>query len=255
MVAQEKLINIGVNIAEGTMVTLGIIGELINKTGGVVTAVVNATVNGKEDVDGVKESLEGVPTDPILPQVNVNINGDEGLLELELGLMGVEGTKTTTVDVNDLATLELNRINAYEFAPKTVSVNFAKGSGFSGLDFEPDGTIKIDPSELGITETKAMGGYTAPVGRQTPAGIVHGGEWVAPAWMVEDSKFSRAIESLEESRRTRGYASGGTVMPQQTKQQTLVFNFNSQLIQDDHESKRKIAEWVHESFKEAGVTA
>jgi len=104
-------------------------------------------------------------------------------------------------------------------------------------------------------EPKAMGGYTAPVGRSTPAGIVHGGEWVAPAWMVEDSKFSRAIESLEESRRTRGYASGGTVMPQQTKQQTLVFNFNGQLIQDDPESKRKIAEWVHESFKEAGAMA
>jgi hypothetical protein len=73
--------------------------------------------------------------------------------------------------------------------------------------------------------------------------------------MVQDSKFSRAIESLEESRRTRGYASGGTVIPQRTSQQTLVFNFNGQLIQDDPESKRKIAEWVHESFKEAGAMA
>jgi TP901 family phage tail tape measure protein len=110
-------------------------------------------------------------------------------------------------------------------------------------------------SEEPAGEEKAMGGYTASVGRNTPAGIVHGGEWVAPAWMVQDSKFSKAIESLEQARNNRGYAQGGQVMPQQNMQPTLVFNFNGQLIQDDPESKRKIAEWVHESFEEAGVRA
>jgi hypothetical protein len=52
------------------------------------------------------------------------------------------------------------------------------------------------------------GGYTSEVGTSTPAGIVHGGEWVAPAWMVD--KYPQLL-SLLESIRNRGYQSGGLV--------------------------------------------
>ncbi len=53
----------------------------------------------------------------------------------------------------------------------------------------------------------AFGGYTFG-GVNQVAGIVHGGEWVAPAWMVD--KYSGLIGQLEAVR-TRGFKSGGHV--------------------------------------------
>ena len=53
----------------------------------------------------------------------------------------------------------------------------------------------------------AIGGYTFG-GVNQVAGIVHGGEWVAPAWMVD--KYAGVISQLEAVR-TRGYKSGGLV--------------------------------------------
>ncbi len=53
----------------------------------------------------------------------------------------------------------------------------------------------------------AVGGYTFG-GINQIAGVVHGGEWVAPAWMVD--KYSAVISQLE-SVRTRGFKSGGLV--------------------------------------------
>lgn len=53
----------------------------------------------------------------------------------------------------------------------------------------------------------AHGGYTYG-GTSEVAGIVHGGEWVAPAWMV--NKYAALISQLE-SVRTRGFRSGGFV--------------------------------------------
>lgn len=52
------------------------------------------------------------------------------------------------------------------------------------------------------------GGYTGNVGVDQVAGVVHGGEWVAPAWMVK--RYSSLIAMLEVIRR-RGYKSGGFV--------------------------------------------
>jgi len=53
----------------------------------------------------------------------------------------------------------------------------------------------------------SMGGFT--FGNKTDiAGVVHGGEWVAPAWMVD--KYAGVISQLEGVR-TRGYAQGGLV--------------------------------------------
>ncbi|AKI96589.1 hypothetical protein [Kosmotoga pacifica] len=54
------------------------------------------------------------------------------------------------------------------------------------------------------------GGYTAPVDPNQVAGVVHGGEWVAPAWLVK--RYPGLIAMLEGIRQ-RGYKSGGYVVP------------------------------------------
>lgn len=53
----------------------------------------------------------------------------------------------------------------------------------------------------------SQGGFTFG-GVQDIAGVVHGGEWVAPAWMVD--KYAGVISQLE-SVRTRGFRDGGMV--------------------------------------------
>lgn len=60
----------------------------------------------------------------------------------------------------------------------------------------------------------AFGGYTGPgfaspdeTGHR-PAGIVHAGEWVAPAWMVQ--QYGASITAMERIRQ-RGFATGGFV--------------------------------------------
>lgn len=58
----------------------------------------------------------------------------------------------------------------------------------------------------------AAGGMTANVGVTKPAGIVHGGEWVAPNWMVK--RFPGLISTLEGMRMGKkigGYFNGGMV--------------------------------------------
>lgn len=52
------------------------------------------------------------------------------------------------------------------------------------------------------------GGYTGDGGKYEPKGVVHGGEYVIPKWMVQ--KSPSLIGSLE-SRRRRGFADGGLV--------------------------------------------
>lgn len=44
------------------------------------------------------------------------------------------------------------------------------------------------------------GGYTANVGTGEVAGVVHGKEWVAPAWMLQDNRFGPIIGMLEGAR-------------------------------------------------------
>lgn len=55
-----------------------------------------------------------------------------------------------------------------------------------------------------------VGGYTANIGVSQIAGVVHGGEWVAPAWMVKNPIYGRIIQWLERAR-LRGYQTGGYV--------------------------------------------
>lgn len=62
----------------------------------------------------------------------------------------------------------------------------------------------------------AVGGFTGdgmPYTDETghrPAGVVHGGEWVAPKWMVDSPKFAPVLHRLEIER-LRGFAIGGNV--------------------------------------------
>lgn len=55
---------------------------------------------------------------------------------------------------------------------------------------------------------KQSGGYTGGIPENQVAGVVHGGEWVAPAWMIK--KFPELFETLETAR-FRGYQEGGYV--------------------------------------------
>lgn len=56
----------------------------------------------------------------------------------------------------------------------------------------------------------AEGGYTPNGPVNKPVGIVHGGEWVAPKWMVNSPKYRNDIMNLERMR-SNGYAEGGIV--------------------------------------------
>jgi len=53
------------------------------------------------------------------------------------------------------------------------------------------------------------GGLTGDIGKDKVAGVVHGGEWVMPSWMV--NKFPQLTRMLE-GMRTKGYQDGGSVM-------------------------------------------
>jgi hypothetical protein len=64
-------------------------------------------------------------------------------------------------------------------------------------------------SILKIGTGRQQGGMTANVGKTQVAGVVHGGEWVAPAWMVDDKHYGRIIAALERIR--KGYQIGGLV--------------------------------------------
>lgn len=55
---------------------------------------------------------------------------------------------------------------------------------------------------------KRFGGYTGAYPEDQVAGVVHGGEWVAPAWMLR--RYPELFETLETAR-YRGYKDGGFV--------------------------------------------
>ena len=57
----------------------------------------------------------------------------------------------------------------------------------------------------------AEGGFTGPGGKYEPAGVVHRGEYVVPAHIVSDPKYSGHLSSLESAR--QGYFDGGIVAP------------------------------------------
>jgi len=69
------------------------------------------------------------------------------------------------------------------------------------------GSSTVDAWDGGIIPF-AAGGYTGDGGKYEPKGIVHGGEYVIPQWIVK--KSPNLIGALETTR-TKGFASGGMV--------------------------------------------
>ena len=68
--------------------------------------------------------------------------------------------------------------------------------------------IKLPIFDESIFDEYQEGGMTADVSINQAAGIVHGGEWVMPAWMV--NQFP-SLTKLLENIRTKGFKSGGPV--------------------------------------------
>jgi len=62
----------------------------------------------------------------------------------------------------------------------------------------------------------ATGGYTGPGGKYEPAGVVHKGEWVATASMVNDPFTGSIIAGLENLRQTRYTPTGGAIQASQS---------------------------------------
>lgn len=116
--------------------------------------------------------------------------------------------------------------------------------------------IKINPSKS-TSGSFSTGGYTANVGINAPAGVVHGGEWIAPAWMVNNSKYSETIDSLENVRNNRGYSNGGIVSPQAAgRGATNIININVEtLVGDNEEAANVLAATVYKKLEEQGVLA
>jgi hypothetical protein len=100
---------------------------------------------------------------------------------------------------------------------------------------------------------KYDGGYTGDGGKYEPAGIVHKGEYVIPAWMV---KQNRGLIGALESQRTRGYATGGYVNGGMAALDTTgASNISNQYMQDiinqitsDFEALKEITEGLTEKL-------
>jgi len=71
--------------------------------------------------------------------------------------------------------------------------------------------LAIANSEREKMQGLAEGGYTGPGGKYEPAGIVHKGEWVAPAWQLKHPVTSSIIASLENMRQTRYVPTYGAI--------------------------------------------
>ena len=124
-------------------------------------------------------------------------------------ISGIEAGKTFDITANsDPAIDTMNKIEALKINDKIFTITGVAGEGPGG----------------GGGGGFSAGGYTANVGINAPAGVVHGGEWIAPAWMVNNSKYSETIDSLENARNNRGYSNGGIVSPQAAGQSTTNIN-------------------------------
>ncbi len=94
-------------------------------------------------------------------------------------------------------------------------------AGFAGNAFSSASTSSASSSSYSGSLTNAYfqayngglipyasGGYTGDGGKYEPKGVVHGGEYVIPKWMVQQNK--PLVTALEVTRR-KGYAEGGSV--------------------------------------------
>lgn len=98
-------------------------------------------------------------------------------------------------------------VSSYFGAPATTTASASTASTYS-LSSGGTYTNAYFQAYNGGMIPFASGGYTGDGGKYEPKGVVHGGEYVIPAWMVQENK---PLISALETTRTRGYAEGGSV--------------------------------------------
>ena len=78
------------------------------------------------------------------------------------------------------------------------------GAIFAGI-IGATGALQLGIANAQRQQIKGLktGGYTGSGNENEPAGVVHRGEWVAPAWMVRQPDTSRIIDTLELMRTNR----------------------------------------------------
>lgn len=103
---------------------------------------------------------------------------------------------------NTLATNILNDI--YMSIMKTMVIKPLVNSITSGITSSVSSVLAYDGGYIPY----AVGGYTGDGGKYEPKGIVHGGEYVIPQWMVKQNK---PLVSALEITRKKGYSEGGSV--------------------------------------------
>lgn len=176
-----------------------------------VAGVVNAIIEQYPDV--VKKSFPGeIPyTFDLIDEPVESVQNIAASLDLSPVLKGLEDikdailSKELSVTINE-STLDLSPVTA---AIDSATRGLLTLNNTASLVFSRLGTIRDHLWAIrgGGEKGYSTGGYTGESVPETQvAGVVHGGEWVAPAWMLENPFYAPIITALEQSR--KGYPSG-----------------------------------------------
>ncbi|MCK8824736.1 phage tail tape measure protein [Fuchsiella alkaliacetigena] len=121
-----------------------------------------------------------------------------------IGVSFIGGPKAGTLAFTVFMNFQIGSWIAEELDEKLSEIGPKADSWFTR--FQPSGGSSSVHNPLPGLKS---GGYTGNIPVDEVAGVVHGGEWVAPAWMVDDPEFGSIIAQLEQAR--RGYKDGGHV--------------------------------------------
>lgn len=171
----------------------------------------------------IKEQAKSVQETPITMALTADTSSFEQALRWALG---DQATKTASDLANNLLKLvNQSTTNAFEelhifFLGVTLQIEYytnqwtqiIKDWWNSIKDIWPSNEMdywqKSFESAAERVGGKQSGGFTANVGVDQVAGVVHGGEWVAPAWMVDRLPW---LFNLLETQRRQGFKTGGFV--------------------------------------------
>lgn len=196
-----------------SVISFGTVGEQI---AGTIESTIGAAVHGVSD--GIYGWITGTQTWG-QAMLGLGRNILKGLIDqvVQLGiqqLLNGNIFKAVMLGTDALAdTLRVGRVakdNAAEAATLPLKTAGAAAAGISSygvaLAFGAIAIALIAAAAGGFE----VGGYTTPGPSDKPAGLVHAGEWVAPKWMVQDSRYGGLIAGLEAARNGQpGFASGG----------------------------------------------
>ncbi|WP_129408088.1 phage tail tape measure protein [Marinitoga lauensis] len=190
---RDLVVNVAFNIAEGAKKIWNFFSDLI----------VNAWKKTIQfTIDLIKGKNEFEETKPVNPEAPKEIGSNPYI---------ITGETTTSLTGSAISTTTLATDKALSFGQYALRM----GAIFGGI-----GAGVLTSSALSATFMEqalkyallgagfAEGGYTGNGGKYDVAGIVHKGEYVIPAWLVE--KYPQLISILEQ-KRIKGYADGGSV--------------------------------------------